>query len=108
MGDRYSLGNRRCFSSPVAGANSPGGPAEIFVTAFCVFTLAIPCHAEMSVSSHPGCSFLFCYVIEELCEHIKQHRVVLKLKNFSGLTALSETGVVLSPCLSLSCLDCHA
>lgn len=104
LGDRYSLGNWRCFSNPVAGANSIGGPAEVFVTSSCVFTLVIPRHAEISVSCRPGCSFLFCCVIEELCEHINQHRVILNLKYFCGLSAFSETGVVLSPCLSLSLL----
>lgn len=33
-----ALGNWSCFSNPVAGTNSIGGPAEIFVTASCVFT----------------------------------------------------------------------
>lgn len=72
-------------------------PAEILVTAPCVFTSSLPCHAGISVSSHPGCSFLYCCVIEELCEHINQCRAALKLRNISGLTAFSETGVVLSP-----------
>lgn len=54
---------------------------------------SLPCHAEISVCSHPGCSFLFCCVIEEPCEHINQLRAVLKLRNFSGLTAFSEAGI---------------
>lgn len=58
-------------------------PAEIFDTASCVFTLVIPCHAEISASTHPACSFLFCCVMEDLCERVNHNRVVIKLRNFS-------------------------